>query len=312
MPLRHCHPEVRALLCALLITLGATASAPAPVSTSRFEIVEGIPIVDVWIDGRGPFPFAVDSGATWTILSPQLARVLNLQSQASRSVSGAGPNAVRAAEVQMDSLRVGRAVANGMQAYVLELPPRLYSPPGHKHVLGLLGETFFHRYVTVIDYETNEIAFFDRATYAPPGRAIALPITLVSGAMVPAVPVSVDADTAVFELDTGSGGWPIATAAFAKSGIDMRYETRRTQSAQGAGGAYALRTICVARFGLGTEAFHDIPMYVQTNDLGISAEGDFQGNLGYQILRHFAVALDFDASKVYLTPNAGKDAYARC
>jgi predicted aspartyl protease len=311
MPLRHCHPNVRALLCALLV-LGATASAPSPLSTSRFEIVEGIPIVDVWINGRGPFSFAVDSGATWTVLSPQLARELKLRARASRNVSGAGPNAVPAAQVQMDSLRVGHAVVNAMQAYVLELPPGLYSPPGHKHVLGLLGETFFHRYVTVIDYETNEIAFFDRATYAAPSRAIALPITLVSGAMVPAVPVSVDADTAVFELDTGSGGWPIATAAFAKSGIDLRYETRRTQTAQGAGGAYALRTICVAHFGLGALAFRDIPMYVQTNDLGITSEGDFQGNLGYQILRHFAVALDFDASKVYLTPNAGADRYVRC
>ena len=82
--------------------------------------------------------------------------------------------------------------------------------------------------------------------------------------------------------------------------------------AQGAGGSFLLRTICVTRFALGAAVFASVPMYVETSTLGLSAEGDFQGNLGYQILRHFAVALDFDNATVYLTPNAGGSAYAHC
>ena len=53
-------------------------------------------------------------------------------------------------------------------------------------------------------------------------------------------------------------------------------------------------------------------MYVQARDFGIDTEGDFQGGFGYEILRHFAVALDFDRAAVYLTPNAGGNTYAHC
>ena len=219
---------------------------------------------------------------------------------------------MRAAEVELTSLRVGHAAVANTQAYVVDLPPRLFSPPGHKHIVGLLGEGFLHRFVTVVDYETSEIAFFDSLTYTPPRNGFALPMTLVSGAMVPAVPVSVDGDTAIFELDTGNGGGPIATAAFAKSGIDRRYPGGAPQSAQGAGGSYSLRTICATLFSVGSVGFAHIPMYVQTSDLGITSEGDFQGSFGYQILRQFAIALDFARSTVYFTPNAGRTAYARC
>ncbi len=291
----------------------APAAAAEPLSSSRFELADNIPIVEVWIDGKGPFDFAVDSGATWMVLSPQLANQLSLRPTGFRNVSGGGPDSMRAPSVVLDSLRVGSLAVKQMQAYVVPLPPALYSPPRHKkHIVGLLGETFFHRYVTVIDYETSELAFFDRNTYAPPEHAFALPMTLVFGGVVPAVPVSVDAQSAVFVLDTGSGAWPIATATFAKARLDQQYPAGKAQEAQGAGGSYSLRTICVTRFALGEAIFASVPMYVETNTLGLSAEGDFQGNLGYQVLRHFAVALDFDNATVYLTPNAGGSAYAHC
>ena len=247
------------------------------------------------------------------VLSPQLANQLNLRPTGFSNVSGGGPNSMRAPSVMLDALRIGRLAVTQMPAYVVPLPPALFSPPGHKkHIVGLLGETFFHRYVTVIDYETSELAFFDRATYVAPEHAFALPMTLVFGGVVPAVPVSVDAQSAVFVLDTGSGGWPIATAAFAKAALDKRYPAGKSEVAQGAGGSYSLRTICVTRFALGAAVFASVPMYVETSTLGLSAEGDFQGNLGYQILRHFAVALDFDNATVYFTPNAGGSAYAHC
>lgn len=301
-----------ALVFALLILCSAPVAAE-PLSISRFELADNIPIVEVWINGKGPFDFAVDSGATWMVLSPQLANQLSLRPTGFRNVSGGGPKSMRAPSVTLDSLRVGRLAVKQMEAYVVPLPPALFSPPRRKrHIVGLLGETLFHRYVTVIDYETSELAFFDRATYAPPQHAVALPMTLVFGGVVPAVTVSVDAQSGVFVLDTGSGAWPIATATFAKAALDQRYPAGKSEEAQGAGGSYSLRTICVTRFALGEQAFARVPMYVETSTLGLSSEGDFQGNLGYQVLRHFAVTLDFDNATVYLTPNAGGSAYKHC
>jgi hypothetical protein len=295
-----------------LLHFAAAWVLAAIVSASPFQIVDDIPVVNVFVNGKGPFSFAVDTGATWTILTPELANQLKLKPVGFRPVSGAGPNGMQAVNVRLKSLRVGQAAASDMEAYVVPLAPRLFSPPGHGHVYGLLGEGFFHRYVTVIDYETSELAFYGLGGYTPPHSGFALPMTLVSGAMVPAVPVSIDADTAVFMLDTGDGGWPNVTAAFAKKNINHRYPTGKDQAAQGEGGAYAMRTICLDHFAIAGVDFRNVPMYVQSADYGITAEGDFQGAIGYEILRHFAVALDFARSTVYLTPNADSLAYDHC
>jgi len=296
---------VLARLLAGLVAIGliVTPWEPARAAQTRFEIVEGIPIVDVTIDGRGPFRFAVDSGATWTIVSPELVRKLNLDIVGMRHVSGAGAEQMEAGQLVLDSLNVGGAVVKRTVAYSVELPPRLAHPPGFAQVDGLLGETFFHAFVTTLDYETSMIEFDEVRSFAPPTQAAALPMRLVSGAAVPAVPVQVDGQNTYFELDTGSGSWPVLTRAFADLGINARYPQGSIQSAQGEGGSFSLRAACVRSFGLGGTQFNDVQMYVQPEDLGITAEGDFGGSFGYAILRDFTVSLDFSNRTVYLTRN---------
>ena len=108
-------PSARgALLCALLILCSAPTAAAEPLSSSRFELADNIPIVDVWIDGKGPFAFAVDSGAAWMVLSPQLANQLNLRPTGFRNVSGGGPEFDARAErnARCASYRATRRNAN--------------------------------------------------------------------------------------------------------------------------------------------------------------------------------------------------------
>jgi len=295
--------KLRALVA--LIAMLAAAVNPAVVQAAQepFQIVYGVPVVNVWINHRGPFRFVVDSGATWTIVSPQLARRLGLTVVARRRVSGAGADQLDADELVLGSVNAGGAELHRVVAYSVKLPPALVHPQDAAGVDGLLGETFFHAFVTTLDYETSMIAFSDPRRFTPPRDAIALAMRMVAGDAVPAVPVVVDGKKTYFELDTGSGNWPVITHAFTAQGITEPFASGSEQTAQGAGGSYSVRSICAQSFELGTARFAHVQMWVQPQDLGITAEGDFGGSFGYNILRDFTVSLDFANHTAYFERN---------
>lgn len=68
---------MRLLLSLLAAALAASspARAAAPLAVIPFEVTgDGAIMIDVAVDGRGPFPFIVDTGATLTIAFENLAR----------------------------------------------------------------------------------------------------------------------------------------------------------------------------------------------------------------------------------------------
>jgi predicted aspartyl protease len=137
---------------------GAPASVRAPADSAAGEVplemagVDGTAVlVAVHINGRGPFDFVLDTGATVTCIDSPVAQQLELPAEAGNlgfgaDVSGTG----RVQMVGIDSLRLGRALAADLTACVLELE--------HIRALGieadgLLGLDFLKQFHVAIDFD---------------------------------------------------------------------------------------------------------------------------------------------------------------
>jgi predicted aspartyl protease len=162
-PLRSFMPCTAALL--LLVTTGCApdgqpAHVQAPADTAAGEVVmqlvganDAALIVPVHINGQGPYDLVLDTGATFTCVTPDVAEELGLSEVRGAVGYGAGVHgAGRVAIVRMDSLRVGAAVAHGMSGCVIDLGA--LETVGTR-VQGLLGLNFLREFDVRLDFGRN-------------------------------------------------------------------------------------------------------------------------------------------------------------
>jgi hypothetical protein len=154
------------LAAALLGTAGAQAgSSPRPK-----ELVIGLHIVKhgkqvlalvpVTINGKGPFTFALDTGASQSLMDSAVAKRLQVQRKGSAGKI-AGVNSVKKASlVKVKSWRVGQ----------VQLPPTTLvstnMPFGNAYVgiQGLLGSDMLSRFdVVTIDYGKQQLRLHPRS-----------------------------------------------------------------------------------------------------------------------------------------------------
>lgn len=104
--------------------------------------------VPVTVNGRGPFPFIVDTGSTTTVVSDVLAAQLDLPSAGSLLVKAAtGP--ARSGAVHVESLAVGHRRLSGLHTPVLAR--------GTLGGLGILGLDAIASQKLVMDFEKKQM-----------------------------------------------------------------------------------------------------------------------------------------------------------
>jgi predicted aspartyl protease len=108
-------------------------------------------IVPVKINGRGPYNFVLDTGATFTCIDIKLVEELRLPDWKGQSgVSVITPGAGNARLVNLDSLEVGHAKATKLQACTIDLQQMQEMGLDAK---GLVGLNFLKSYRMSIDFE---------------------------------------------------------------------------------------------------------------------------------------------------------------
>src|SRR5258706_553297 len=89
----------------------ASGTATAPLDTRA-----GRPIVDVMINGKGPYRFFVDTGASHTVIDSSLTAELGLPVLGETHMGDpSNPFAIRADRVRIDELAVGDARFQGVE-----------------------------------------------------------------------------------------------------------------------------------------------------------------------------------------------------
>ena len=143
------------------LPIDATTVPGDPASTAvKLREIDTRMTVPVLIDGKGPYRFIVDSGATRTVVSSRLAAELGLRPAGTVPLHSVGGESEVPA-VQIDSLYVGALPAKAIVAPVLD-----EANLGGEGILGI--DTLAHKKVVIdLVYHRMSVEPADRVVRSP-------------------------------------------------------------------------------------------------------------------------------------------------
>jgi hypothetical protein len=145
------------VLAALIFAVPARAQSPAeqPVKVPFELLPSGHFLVDVTLNGKGPFKLIFDTGAPLTLLNNRIAK------EGGVTKKKAGFSLFGPTTVEVKELGVGPAKAADVPSVVMDHPTvEAISNAFEKKfgkIEGIVGFPFFARYATTIDYEKKEL-----------------------------------------------------------------------------------------------------------------------------------------------------------
>ncbi len=188
-----------------------------------FKLVNNLPIIQIEINGT-PLSFILDTGVKSTILfSLEEADSLQLRNTTPVMLQGLGAGgAVEALRSLNNKVKVGSAIDNDHDLYIIFDSTLNFSPRMGIPVHGILGNEFFQNFIVKINYAAEVITVYNPKKYSlkPCKKCEDLPLNFVGGK--PYISLQVETKNAMEEVtllvDSGSSDvmWLFDKADFIK------------------------------------------------------------------------------------------------
>lgn len=176
---------------------------PVELAMQRFE---GLPTMDVLINGEGPTQFVLDTGAAGVLIRNDRAKALKLPGVpglpegAQMQVQSPDGKAIPASLVVVKEMRLGNLELQEVHALAIELP---YG----ESLDGIIGMDVFRDFLFTYDYPAERIRLARGELPQPNGCDILEYKTPIMPHSHPAVAVQLGAETVDCIIDTGSRAW---------------------------------------------------------------------------------------------------------
>lgn len=293
---------------ALPATAAANGSLPsAGRVTVPFQLLNNHVIVDVQVNGRGPFPFLVDTGGH-DIVTPATLHALSISSAGDSPSGGGGEKMTTSGYAHVDLLNAGGAVLRDQVVLALD-----FSPPDVEGLQlgGMLGLEFLERFVVRIDYGLQTMTMIDPGRFTMEERAdsgIAIPFTFYEH--MPQVEGVFDGRPARFNIDTGSRSDVTLTRPFVEQNeLRRSYPDGITATESwGVGGPTRPYVARAASVTLGSVVVPKPIAGLSESKRGAFSDANYDGNIGSGILKRYAVTFDYSHQVMYLEPVKQPDA----
>ncbi len=293
-------------LCGLIAVAFAAVQAPAVVELP-VERASNVFFARATINGRGPFWFTVDTGATLTVIDPATAATAGLR------VTSAGMRAnVGVGEKDTElSTAAGATIASpGLPAFT---PAPLYVVPvrstagwlGHT-IDGVLGTDFLQRYIVEFDYGASRVTLHRPRRVTAPPLSPGLPITVDGNVLLAPATLALEDWTTVTArllIDTGSNGSLTLTSPFVRAHkLADRFQSRRASAAIGINGATFSPVVQLVSLAFGTTLMRTPDAALSRAASGLHASAAFDGILGAELLRRYRMVVDYPRRRLWLHP----------
>ncbi len=260
-----------------------------------FEVHNGHLYVRAKLDGKGPFLMLFDVGGV-NVIVPDAARALGRSGGA--NAASTGPPAI-----DVETMDVGGLTLRNARFAVAAAQTSAQRAEGVA-MDGLLGFELVKRFPTRIDYASSKITFYDPDRFRYEGKSAPLPLVLRG--RVPEVEGSIDGVPGKFGLDVGAtASVTLAGPYWRANKLDQKLGAKQELIADaGPGGPLRARVGRAENLKLGAADVKGPVTLLATATSGPYAQEGFAGNVGYGVLRRFAIVFDLPREQLYLEPNA--------
>jgi hypothetical protein len=264
------------------VPVPARIDVPQRGTTVPIEDMGRRPVVELMINGRGPFRFILDTGAVTTVISEDLSRDLSLSAPQGMQVASAGGGPAPAI-VMIHDIHIGDAVLEGVIAVPRPLGSLL---TGENAPRCILSAASFPGYLLTYDYPGKRISIKKGSLGDPDSKTS---FQYGEDQVLPTVPIRVAGHDTQVHLDTGSGYGLTLPTKFLKE-LAIASEPKEVAKARTGGGEFPVYVAQV-------EGVIEMGQYkLDLSQVSFSdarpGPGPAIGNIGYEVLRHFVITLD--------------------
>jgi hypothetical protein len=279
---------------------GEGARFASPSASIAADIVGDYVLVPVRVNGSGPVWFLLDSGAA-TIVDTTCAARLGLATRGVERGNGVGADAIEATTAA--NVRLGLAGVEFSEARVVVVAlDRVGASLGHQ-VDGILGNSVLRRAVVTVDYARKTVRVADPAAYKYGGGGAVVPLALEGDLVFANATLKAPGREPVsgrFEIDSGGGHDVILNTPFVREGRLLDGTSLPRVSVGGLGGTMPAREGRLEWMKLGSARVDAPGALYSEAAAGLYASGEFDGNIGAGVLRHFVVTFDLPHERMML------------
>ena len=249
-----------------------------------FEALSGHLFVQVMLDGHGPFRMLFDAGGANVLTATTAAALLG----ADRAM----PKTLMVASTAINGVDLG-----GQRYTIADIDPFLRRVEGLDDIAGVLGLEWVVRMPIRIDYARSRITFYDPAQFK---GGSGTKVAVAKRGRLPQVAGAVDGVPGIFEIDTGSRGSLTLTPSFvAKNDLEKKLAPKNV-AITGAGLAGPVRASLARAKSLKLGAVEvPNPIVALPKVEGESAKTEVAGNVGFALMRQFAITYDLANDALY-------------
>ncbi|MEP6627803.1 MAG: aspartyl protease family protein [Ginsengibacter sp.] len=170
---------------------------------------------------------------------------------------------------------------------------------------GIIGYSFFRKYIVNIDFDSMRIKVFTHGKYLyPPGGTMLHPLFTA----LPIQPMTIKDARAIkanFYMDTGAGLCFLMSKEFNDDSLALKRKRKPVSiQVQGLGGKKEMSLTIMTQIQLGPYRFRKVPTNILDDEFNATSYPFIGGLIGNDILRRFNMTLNYQKREIHLLPNS--------
>lgn len=249
-------------------------------------------LLPVHVNDKGPYEFILDTGASHSLLSPELAETLGVKPEIEQQAMGAG-GSVKLGLAHVASITVGTTRQSNIQVAITDELKRI-GKAIQSRVDGDLGFDFLKDFRLVIDYRASTLSFLPRLEGDNDSRLSTSTPFILAAAQKPLILVHAivnDQGPFQFALDTGAS----RTMLSSELAEGLAIEIVEDSPGLGVGGQIKVLGGKLSSLAVGAAVVHEhavgVGEFLTTLSAAIGTKLD--GIIGYNFLNQFRVTVDY-------------------